>query len=64
MSYRQKKDVEASIKRREHTVKGKVYVCYEAYFGTDPFPPRKPVRITRDTEEDLKKAIKIGRAHV
>ena len=58
MSYRQKKDVEASIKRREHTVKGKVYVCYEAYFGTDPFPPRKPVRITRDSEEELKKAIK------
>ena len=58
MSYRQKKEVEASIKRREHTVKGKVYVCYEAYFGTDPFPPRKPVRITRDTEEELKNAIK------
>lgn len=57
MSYRQKRMVEASIKRREHTVKGKVYVGYEAYFGTDPFT-KKPVRMMRDTEEELKKAIK------
>lgn len=57
MSYRQKKEVESSIKRREHTVKGKVYVGYEAYFGTDPFTKR-PLRIMRDTEEELKKEIK------
>ena len=57
MSYRQKKEVEASIKRREHTVKGKVYVGYEAYFGTNPFS-KKPVRIMKGTEEELKKAIK------
>ena len=57
MSYRQKKAVESSIKRREHTVKGKVYVGYEAYFGTDPFT-KKPIRMMRDTEDELKKAIK------
>ena len=57
MSYRQKKEVEASIKRREHMVKGKKYVCFEAYFGTDPFD-KKPKRITKGTEEELKKAIK------
>ena len=57
MSYLQKKEVEATIKRREHTVKGKVYVTFEAYFGTDPFS-KKPVRKSRGTEEELKKAIK------
>ena len=57
MSYLQKKEVEATIKRREHTVKGKVYVSYEAYFGTDPFS-KKPVRKSRGTEEELKKDIK------
>lgn len=57
MSYRQRKDVEASIKRREHVVKGKVYVGYEAYFGTDPFTKR-PTRIMRDTEDELRKEIK------
>ena len=57
MSYRQKKAVESSIKRREHTVKGNVYVGYEAYFGTDPFT-KKPIRMMRDTEDELKKAIK------
>jgi len=57
MSYLQKKEVEATIKRREHTVKGKVYVTFEAYFGTDPFS-KKPVRMSRGTEEELKKAIK------
>lgn len=57
MSYLQKKDVEATIRRREHTVKGKVYVSYEAYFGTNPFS-KKPVRKSRGTEEELKKVIK------
>ena len=57
MSYLQKKEVEATIKRREHTVKGKVYVTFEAYFGTDPFS-KKPVRMSRGTEDELKKAIK------
>lgn len=57
MSYRQRKDVEASIKRREHTVKGKLYVGYECYFGTDPFT-KKPMRMMRDTEEELRKEIK------
>ena len=42
MSYRQKKDVLASIKYREHVVKGKKYAGYVAYFGTDPFT-KKPV---------------------
>lgn len=57
MSYRQKKEVEATIKRRVHTVKGKIYVGFEAYFGTDPFT-KKPMRIMKGSEVDLKKAIK------
>ena len=57
MSYRQKKDVLASIKYREHVVKGKKYAGYVAYFGTDPFT-KKPVRMMRETKEELEKEIK------
>lgn len=59
MSYLPKTIVEKNIKRRvRRDRQGRERVGYEAYFGTDPFPPRKPVRITRNTEEELKKAIK------
>ena len=57
MGYRQKKDVLASIKYREHVVKGKKYAGYVAYFGTDPFT-RKPLRMMRDSQEELEKEIK------
>ena len=57
MSYRQKKDVLATVKYREHTVKGKKYAGYVAYFGTDPFT-KKPVRVMRDSMEELEKEVK------
>ena len=58
MSYLPKKTVENSIKRRvRKDKKGRERVSYEAYLGTDPFS-KLAVRITRASEEELKKAIK------
>lgn len=58
MSYLPKKIVESNIKRRVRTdKKGRERVSYEAYLGTDPFT-KLAVRLTRASEEELKKAIK------
>ena len=58
MSYLPKKTVESNIKRRvRKDKKGIERVSYEAYLGTDPFS-KLAVRITRASEEELKKEIK------
>jgi len=58
MSYLPKATVEKNIKKRVRKDKqGRERVGYEAYFGTDPFT-KFAVRMTRATEEDLKKDIK------
>ena len=57
MSYLPKAIVEKSIKKRVRKDKqGRERVGYEAYFGTDPFT-KFAVRITRASEEELKKDI-------
>ena len=58
MSYLPKAIVERSIKKRVRKDKqGRERVGYEAYFGTDPFT-KCAVRMTRASEEELKKDIK------
>ena len=58
MSYLPKATVEKTIRRRVRKDKqGRERVGYEAYFGTDPFT-KFAVRLTRASEEELKRAIK------
>lgn len=58
MSYLAKTVVERSVKKRVRKDKtGKERIGWEAYLGTDPFT-KSAVRITRASEEKLKKAIK------